>query len=406
MDELKKKIEELGCAFEEFKKANDKRLEEIKTKGYASGELETKVSKISDDMTGMESKLQELNAALARSSKDHDKTDQDAEEKAQWKKYREACTKFMRKGVQVPNELVEFARTSIYGKTMSVDSDEDGGFLVTPEMATTMIEKVFESSPIRQLATVQTISSDSFDIIQDLDEVSSGWVGENQARPATNTAQFNKINVPVHELYAFPFATQKFLDDAGINVESWLAGKVSAKFARDEATAFVSGNGVAKPKGILDYASGTSFGQIEYTTTASPTALTGDELIDLQSSLKEPYQNNATWLINRLLIGYIRKLKDTQNQYLWQPGLGQGVPPQLLGRPVMMASDLPSTITASSKLLMYGDVKAGYIVVDRIGIRVLRDAYTNKPYVGFYTTKRVGGAVQNFEAIKVLQAHA
>ena len=169
----------------------------------------------------------------------------------------------------------------------------------------------------------------------------------------------------------------------------------------------MSGNGVAKPKGILAYDSGTGFNQIQRKETAANNAITGDELIDVQAMLKEPYQMNANWLINRLLIGYVRKLKDSiSGNYLWQPGLAQGQPAQLLGRPVEMASDLPSAVTANTDTMIYGDIRAGYQIVDRIGVRVLRDPYTNKPFVGFYTTKRVGGGVKNFEAIKVLKVKA
>lgn len=399
--DIEKQIGELGHAFEEFKKANNLRLKEIDTKGYASKETEEKIDKLNDAMTAIEEKMQKVNAALTRSAQGGDRTE-DEQKATQWKEYQAAARKYMAKGIEIPSEIMEFAR-----KEMSVQVDEDGGFLVTPEMSTTMIKKIFESSPIRQLATAQTISSDMYELIHDLDEVGSGWVGETQVRPSTTTAKLKKELVPVHELYANPFATQKLLDDASINLEAWLAGKVSEKFARDEATAFMTGNGVGKPKGILNYADGTTFGFVERTTAASPTAIAGDDIIGLQSHLKEGYQNNASWLINRLIIGEIRKLKGAVNQdYLWQPGLAVGVPPVLLGRPVYMAADLPSTFTASTDTIIYGDIKAGYIVVDRIGIRVLRDAYTNKPYVGFYTTKRVGGAVQNFEAIKVLKMHA
>lgn len=402
--ELSQKFEELGRAFEEFKKANDARLKEIEQKGTATGLTQEKVEKANADITRLETQIAELTKAASRSG--FGGMSQEQEEKLVHskaaKKYSEELKEYMRTGKEISQESREWAR-----KDMSVDSDADGGFLVSPEMSAEIVQKAYESSPIRRLASVQTISTSELEILQDLDEAGSGWVEETGARASTSTPQLKLIKIPANELYAMPKATQKLLDDAAVNVEAWLSGKVAEKFARDEATAFVSGNGVGKPKGITAYASGTGFNQIERKETAANNAITSDEIIDLQSALKEPYQANATWLINRLLIGYIRKLKDAVNgNYLWQPGLAQGQPAQLLGRPVEMASDLPSAVTANTDTFIYGDIRAGYQVVDRVGIRVIRDIYSSKPHVLFYTTKRVGGAVKNFEAIKILKVKA
>jgi len=281
--------------------------------------------------------------------------------------------------------------------------------LVPEETSSEIVKKVYESSPIRQLASVQVIGTSSLEILLDLGEAGSGWVGETETRAETDTPQWNEIEIPVHELYAKPRATQKLLDDAAINVEAWLAGKVAEKFSRDEATAFISGNGTKKPKGITAYASGTGFGQVERATAVDDTTFSGngDDLIATQALLKEPYQNNASWLMNRLIVAELRKIKSTlSGEYMWQPGLAQGQPAQLLGKPVYFASDLPSTIVASTDTIIYGDFKQGYQVVDRVGIRVLRDPFSSKPYVEFYTTKRVGGGVKNFEALKVLRMHS
>lgn len=397
--DIQKKLGEMGTAFESFKKTNDQRLEEIKKNGAASAATEEKLAKTEKDISSLEAKITEMNAALTRQAASEDPDKKQAEE---MKKYKGELFDYMKKNKPMSPEMLNMA-----AKAMSVDSDADGGFLVTPEMSSEITKKIYESSPVRQLASVQTITSDSFDILHDLGEVGSGWVGEISSRPATSTPQLQKENVPVHELYAFPFATQKLLDDAGVNLEAWLAEKCQDKFSRDEATAFVNGNGVAKPKGILSYADGNGFGLVQRKETAANNALTADELIDVQALLKEGYQLNASWLINRLMISTIRKYKDvTSGQYIWQPGLTAGSPNQLLGKPVYMAADLPSAITAGADSIIYGDIKAGYQIVDRIGIRILRDAFTAKPYVGFYTTKRVGGAVKNSEAIKVLKVKA
>lgn len=396
--ELKEQMDQLGRAFEQFKATNDQRLKEIQEKGQASAATETKLAKIEADIQKFETAVEEMKTAMNRTAQPTPEEKKDQSNA----KYKAAMREYLRKGSAIPAD----AFPDEY-KDMSVAVDADGGFLVSPETSGEIVTKVYESSPIRQLASAQSISSDQLEILEDLDEAGSGWVGESEARTSTSSPQLKQIVIPVHELYAMPKATQKLLDDASVNVEAWLAAKVAEKFARDEATAFVSGNGVNKPKGILSYASGTGFGQIERKETAANNAITGDELIDTQAKLKEAYQGNATWLINRLMVAYVRKLKDAiSGNYLWQPGLSQGQPNMLLGRPVMFASDLASAVTADTDTIIYGDIRAGYQIVDRIGVRVLRDPFSSKPHVLFYTTKRVGGAVKNFEAIKALKVKA
>lgn len=401
MEELQKKLDQLGEAFAEFKKANDARIKAIESKGYAPAELEQKTDRINDDISRLEGEIKNMRTAMNRTGGQNDATGTD-EKKEILAKYQEAQSLFIRKGVEIPAELKQ---KLVEMKAMSVDSDEDGGFLVTPQMSSEIVQKIFESSPMRALSSVQTISTDSLEILQDLDEVGSGWVGETQTRPTTSTPKLDKISIPVHELYAQPAATQKFLDDAGVNVESWLAGKVSEKFSRDEATGFISGNGVAKPRGILSYANGTGINQIEQMETASASVIVGDDLVDLSYKLKGDYKNGSSWLCKRTTIATFRKLKDSEGRYLWEPGLNGATQSTLLGFPINEAEDMPA-VAASALAVAFGNFKAGYQIVDRIGIRVLRDPYTAKPYVLFYTTKRVGGGVKNFEAIKLLKVKA
>lgn len=416
--ELERKLDELGTAFTEFKKINDERLKQIEEKGKSSADNEEKMQKAEKHMQDLEKRIEELKTALNRGP-GSGKEDGKSEDVEMAKKYNRAINTFMRKGVDVPEELktwamkktiadaqgMGFDTAELEEKAMSVQSDEDGGFLVSPEMSSEVTKTIFETSPIMQLASKQTISSDSLEILYDSDESDAGWVGETQARTGNQgTPQIKKIIIPVHEMFANPPASQKLLDDAAINVEQWLKGKVSEKFERTGNTAFVNGNGVLKPMGILSYDSGTSFNQIERVETAANNAFDGNDFIGVQSYLKEGYQPNASWLMNRLIVAAVRKLKDTTSgQYIWQPGLSAGQPNQLLGKPVYFATDLPSAIQATTDMVIYGDIKAGYQIVDRIGVRVLRDPYTNKPYVHFYTTKRIGGGVKNFEAIKVLK---
>ena len=399
--ELKEKLDAMGTAFEEFKKTNDLKLEEVKKFGTATAATETKLAKIEGDMDKLQKSIDGLNAALARTGGQSELTEEAVEAKAS-KAYRSAVGSYMRKGVNIPSDVVhpQF-------KDMSVDVESDGGFLVSPEIATEITKKLYETSPMRQLASVMTIGTDMLEMLYDGDEADSGWVGETQARPVTNTPGLKQIKIPVNEIYANPRATQKLLDDAAINIEAWLAEKVRDRFERQENRAFWVGDGILKPKGVFAYDSGTGFNQIERVNTALNSAMGADDFINLQTALKEGYQGNATWVINRLLVGTIRKYKDTvTGQYIWQPGLQVGSPDVLLGRPVVKATDLPNAFAASTDLVAYGDFKAGYQIVDRFGIRVLRDPYTMKPWVTFYTTKRVGGGVKDFEAIKILRSIA
>lgn len=400
--ELEKKIDALGVAFEEFKKANDKRIDEIKTKGFASSDTETKVAKVEKDIDTLTVQIDGMKAAIARTGGNGGAPEVSPELK-QKAEYKAAIIGYMRKGMEIPKALVDMA-----AKAMSVDSDPAGGFLVDPETSSEIVKLVHESSPIRQLASVQAISSASLKMNADLDRPASGWVGERQSRTASTPPSVRQVEIFAHEMYCYPEATQAFLDDAAINVEAWLSQFCGMAFSLDEATAFVNGSGSGQPRGILNYASGTAFGNIERATSEGTGALVANDLIALQTLLKEPYQKGASWIINRALIGVIRKIKDvTSGQYIWAPGLSQSTPNILLGQPLYFGYDLSSSVaTASADVLLYGDFKAGYQIVDRVGIRVLRDPYSNKPNVGFYTTKRVGGGVKNFEAIKVLRMHA
>jgi HK97 family phage major capsid protein len=292
-------------------------------------------------------------------------------------------------------------------KALSVGSDPDGGYVVNPDLSGRIVAKVFETSPLRAYASVQVISTDALEGLFDLNEAASGWVGETEARAETGTPALGKWRIPTHELYAKPTATQKLLDDGEIDMEAWLATKVAEKFARDEATAFVSGNGVGKPRGFLDYASGTTLpGTIERFKSGVnggfATDGTGsDVLISALYGLKAPYRANAVWAMNRSTTAAVRKIKDSDGAYIWQAGLAAGQPATLLGYPVASFEDMPALATGSLSIAV-ADWRETYQIVDRIGIRTLRDPFSAKPYVEFYTTKRVGGDVVNFEAIKLV----
>lgn len=318
-------------------------------------------------------------------------------------------------GKEVPEERVEHRKAFIEWirkgedqnlrdleqKALSVQSDPDGGYFVTPEVSSRIATKLFETSPVRQFAFQQTIGTDALEGTADTDEASGGgWVAETGSRAATTTPTIDKWRIPVHEQYEMPEATQKLLDDANINAEQWLGDKVADKLARRQNAAFVTGDGNGKPRGFMTYAAGTSWGQIEQVNSGSSGAVQADQLIDLVYSLKTAYRQNASFFMNRSLVQEVRKLKDSNNQYHWAPGLAAGQPSTLLGYPIGEFEDMADA-AADSLSIAFGDLRATYTIVDRAGTRVLRDPFTNKPYVRFYTTVRVGGDVVNFEALKI-----
>jgi len=290
-------------------------------------------------------------------------------------------------------------------------ADDEGGYLAPIEWDRTIVDKLVEVSPMRQIAQVQTISGAGFKKLFNLRGTGSGWVGETASRPETATPEFGPMTFTPGELYANPAATQQMLDDAEINLEQWLAAEVETEFAYQEGVAFVSGNGTNKPNGFLTYVTGAAnaaahpFGAIQLKTAAAAAAFTTDELIDLVYMLPQVMQQNARFVLNRNALGTARKLKDGDGNYIWQPSFQLGQPSQLLSYPTTEMAAMPN-IAASAVPIAFGDFRRGYLVVDRMGVRVLRDPYSNKPYVMFYTTKRVGGGVQDPQAIKALKMAA
>lgn len=382
LQEVRGAVDALGEAFEAFKAANDDRLAKIEKRGAADPVTVDKLNRLNDQLSRLETAIRR---PLAMGYEPRSNYELEG--------YTKAFGVYLRKG-----EAEGLA--NLETKALSVGSDPEGGYAVTPEMSGRIATTIFESSPIRSIAAVETISSDALEMLVDKDEAASGWVGETATRTETATPDLAKARIPVHELYAEPRSTQKLLDDANFNVDDWLARKVADKFARDEATAFVGGTGVGQPRGFTTYPAGTAWSQIEQVNSGAASAITADGLISLQNALKQGYLARAVWVMKRTTIGEVRKLKDANNQYLWQPGLAQDQPPTLLGHRVVAADDMPA-VAANALAIAFGDFTSAYTIVDRVGIRVLRDPFTAKPYVKFYTTKRVGGDVVNFEAIKI-----
>ena len=292
--------------------------------------------------------------------------------------------------------------TSEQMKALSVGSDLDGGFAVTPFMSNKVIERLYETSPIRELANVESISTDAFEQMVDWDDTTTvGWESETIAGAKTDTPKMQKLRIPVHVMYAKSLATQQLLEDAAINVEAWLANKTGEKMGRTEATAFIEGDGIGKPRGLLTYADGTTRGTIEQVAMENANLLTTDGFVSIKYSLIEQFLNRGTWLMNRTSVAAAMKLKGGDGYYIWKPSMIAGDPfSTILGSPVRMATDMPE-VAANALAVIYADFNAAYTIVDRLGISVQRDPYTQKPFVEFYFRKRLGGDVVNSQAIKI-----
>jgi HK97 family phage major capsid protein len=290
----------------------------------------------------------------------------------------------------------------------------EGGYTVPRELDATIEATLKAASPIRAIANVVQVGSNGYRKLVTSGGTPSGWASEAAARPTTATPTFNEIAPPMGELYANPAASQALLDDAGFDVEAWLAGEIAMEFAKAEGSAFVSGDGVNKPRGFLNgptAATGDSvraFGTIQHLASGAAGdfgANPQERLIDLVQSLRGPYRQGASWVMNASTLARIRKMKTSDGAFLWSAGLAAGQPDLLLGYPVVEAEDMPD-IAAGSAAIAFGNFRAGYLIAERQETVILRDPYSNKPYVHFYATKRVGGTVSNSEAIKVMKFQA
>lgn len=296
---------------------------------------------------------------------------------------------------------------AIEEKALSVASD--GGFLAAPRVAETVQNTLHSSASLRRLATVVTIEGSVFEALVERGDMGAGWATEAAATESAN-ATLERITIPVHELSAMPKASQRLLDDAAFDVESWLAERIADKFVRAEASAFITGDGVDKPRGILRYptaphgtATGSQVGFINSGTAADFTpAAPMDALIDLIYALGAEYRANASFLMSSRIAARLRKVKDADGRFLWTDAVTAGQVPHLLGYPVMISEDMPD-LTANAFGVAFGDFRAAYTIVERPDLRVLRDPFSAKPHVLFYATKRVGGGITDFRALKLLR---
>ena len=292
------------------------------------------------------------------------------------------------------------------GMALSTAVNSDGGYLVDPQTSETVKAVLNTTASIRSIASVVNVEATSYDVLVDRGELETGWATETAGFSETGTQQIDRISIPLHELSALPKASQRLLDDAAFDIENWLAGRIADKFSRAEAAAFVSGDGVDKPKGFLDHTSVDNdvwtWGNLGYVPTGVDADATPDSIIDLVYALGAEYRANGTFVMNSKTAGQLRKLKDNDGRFLWTDGLATAEPARLLGYPVLIAEDMPDAASDATPIA-FGDFASGYTVAERPDLRVLRDPFSAKPHVLFYATKRVGGDVSDFAAIKLLK---
>lgn len=390
--ELKQVMEEIQTAFAEFKKTNDERLALLEKQGNAdgSGELQAKLEKLNNALTALEQKQADFEAKMNRPAKPQ------GAQGAQDEAYTKSFEKFLRKGV---------IDDTLEAKSINTGTGSEGGYGVPSEMAKDVYQLLRDATPMRQVCKIIQVSTEEYSQLIGIHGAAAGWVGETSARPETTAPKFAQAKPVFGELYANPFATQKALDDLFFNVEAYIKNEIVDVFAEQENAAFTTGDGSSKPKGLFAQTQSNlpdatrPANQIQVLTT---TSFKADDLIDLYTAVKTGYHANGRYMLNAQTLASIRKFKDDNKQYIWQPGINGSTSSTICGFPYTINPDVPSS-AVGNLMLAFGDFKRAYTIVDRVGIRVTRDPYTNKPYVGFYTTKRVGGMFVDSQAVKFLK---
>ncbi len=386
-------------SFETYRETNDERLAEIENRISGDPLTEEKLARIDAVLDRQKATLDEivLKARRPALGGEHERLTLGTRER------KAAFETYIRRGDAS-------ALVRLDAKALSAGTGADGGCTVPDETEREIGKRLIAASPIRAISGLRTISAATYKKPFATTGFASGWAGETDARTQTTTPTLAELEFPAMELYAMPAATQTLLDDSAVDLDQWIAQEVESAFAAQESAAFVSGDGNKKPTGFLH---GTKVAEADWAWGSLGYIATGvsgdfaeeapaDELIELVYALKAGYRQNARFVLNRRTQATLRKLKDVDGRYIWMPPTEAGGDATLLGFPVTEAEDMPD-IGANSFALAFGDFRRGYLVVDRLGVRVLRDPYSAKPYVLFYTTKRVGGGVQDFDAIKLLK---
>jgi HK97 family phage major capsid protein len=385
-------------AFESFKDTNDERLDQIEKRMSSDVITDEKMNRINKSIDEQKMHLDALILKNQRPSLGGSGVSSIAE-----MEHKSGFEAYIRSGD-------DHGLRSLEEKAMSVGSDPDGGYLVPDELSAEIGSRLAAISPIRAISTVRQVSASVFKKPFAASGPNVGWVGETDVRPQTTTPSLSELQFPTMELYAMPAATSSLLEDTAIDLDAWIAEEVETAFAEQEGAAFVNGDGNNKPTGFLSAPvvdeANWSWGNLGYVATGEDGALAAsdgaDVLIDTIYSLKAGYRQNANFVMNRKSQAELRKLKDADGNYLWQAPSAVGQQAMLMGFPVVEAEDMPD-IASDETPIAFGDFRRGYLVVDRAGVRVMRDPYSAKPYVLFYTTKRVGGGVQDFDAIKLIK---
>lgn len=396
--EARAAMHEMMAAFEAFKGANDARLSEIEKKASADMLLEEKVARIDQAVGQAQARLDRALSEARRPA-----IGGEAAVVASAPEAKAAFNGYVRTGRELGLEL----------KAGLSSAPTSGGYVVPSETERAIERRLMATSPMREIATVRTVASGTFKKPVSTAGIASGWVAETAARPETDPATLALLEFPAADLYANPAATQALLDDALVDLDEWLAGEVEDAFAAQETQAFVNGDGTNKPKGFLGYSivadASHAWGDIGYVASGAAGAFSAssptDKLLDLIYAPKAQFRPNGRFVMNRKTVSTVRKFKDADGNYIWAPATRPGETASLLGYPITEIETMPD-IAANSFAIAFGDFQRGYLIVDRAGVRVLRDPYSAKPYVLFYTTKRVGGGVQNFDALKVMKFSA
>lgn len=396
-EEIKGLIEAQGRAFDAFKAANDERIKQVENKGVDPITADT-IAKLNAALDETKAKMDAFEKKTARPVTA-------SEAKAEvYEEHKAALVTWMRSGDE--SQLKSLAET----KAITIGTNSEGGFAVPEELDRVLEKMVRDAAPLRGICGQVTVGTSDYKKLVDINGTASGWVAETAARPATATAALAEVAIVPGEIYANATASQLSLDDIFFNVEQWIADSVSEEFAIAEDIAFISGNGTNKPTGfttgtpVSTADSGRAFGVLQYTASGQaalmPTSL--DTFISMTYSLKAAFRSNANFVTSKAILATLRTYKDGENQYLWQPSVQAGTPSMFMGYPVIEDENM-AIVGAGNFPLAFGDFRRGYLIVDRMGTRFLRDPYTNKPNIQFYFTKRVGGKVVNSDAIKLLK---
>jgi HK97 family phage major capsid protein len=426
LGDLAKTIEKIGLGFEEYKKTNDERLDQIAKKGVVDPTTEAKLAKLDKDLdalTDLKRRLESVETRGARPGGEGGRHEQPTKEAQD---YKEAFLDWLR----APSDLgrqqkAQAARSALESRANAsplerratqvvTSTGSAGGFALPEEIERTIARLQLDLSPIRQIATVRQVSTTDYKELFDVNGAAFEWVPEAGARSQTDTPNLAEVVPTMGTASARPRASEESLDDLFFDVESWLQQSVAEALAVGEGAAFIGGNGTNRPTGILagptpvaTVDASRAFGTLQYIASGQASALptSADTFIDMVYSLRARYRANARWLTSKAILAALRKYKDSTGQYLWQASLSQAQPETFMGYPISEAEDMPA-VAAGTFPLAFGDFKEGYLIVDRVGTRVTRDDITVPGFVQWYVRRRVGGKLRNTQAIKLLKVAA